>query len=327
MTTEPAGLSRPRNVLISSAARKVPLVQAVVDAARRLDGTIRVYAGDLDPGVPAALVADGFITLPRTTDDNAELLRRICIEHGVGVVIPTRDGELSFWAAHREFFAADGIDVIVSAPEAITVSLDKRAFAEHGEKLGLPVIPVLDEPDPRGRHVVKERFGAGSGSLGLDLTADEAIRHAAALDDPIVQPFVVGEESSVDAWADRSGRIKGLVLRRREQVVDGESRITTTYRDERVEAECRRLLESLHLRGPVVAQILRDAVGAVHIIELNARFGGASTTAIAAGLDTWFWTLHEAFGGDPDDLSFDRVPGEVRQVRVPHDIHVHDPDL
>jgi hypothetical protein len=42
MTTEPAGLSRPRNVLISSAARKVPLVQAVVDAARRLDGTIRV---------------------------------------------------------------------------------------------------------------------------------------------------------------------------------------------------------------------------------------------------------------------------------------------
>ena len=73
MTTEPAGLSRPRNVLISSAARKVPLVQAVVDAARRLDGTIRVYAGDLDPGVPAALVADvpsaGTERLPRKTSD------------------------------------------------------------------------------------------------------------------------------------------------------------------------------------------------------------------------------------------------------------------
>lgn len=327
MTTEAFGVGRPHNVLISSAARKVPLVEAVVDAARRLDGAIRVFAGDLNPAAPTALVADGFVTLPRTTGDNAELLRRICVEHGIGVVIPTRDGELPFWADHREFFAADGIDVIVSAPEAITASLDKRAFAEHGEKLGLPVIPVLDEPDAHGRHVVKERFGAGSGSLGLDLTADAATQHAAGLNDPIIQPFVVGEESSVDGWADRAGRVKGLVLRRRDQVVDGESRITTTYRDPRVEAECRRLLESLPLRGPVVAQILRDGEGAVHIIELNARFGGASTAAIAAGLDTWFWTLHEAFGGDPDDVPFERVPGEVRQIRVPHDLYVHDPDL
>lgn len=318
---------RLRNVLVSSAARKVPLVRAVIDAARRLDGTIEVYAGDLDPAAPAGLVADGFLALPRTTADNAEALRRLCVENGIGVVVPTRDGELQFWAEHRDFFAEQGIDVVVSAPEAVRVSLDKRAFAEHGRAHGLPVIPVLEDPAGDGRFVVKERFGAGSASIGLDLTAADATRHAATLADPIVQPFVRGEESSVDAWADRNGRIRGVVLRRRDQVVDGESRVTTTYRDPELEAECRRLLESLRLRGPVVGQLLRDSDGACHFIELNARFGGASTTAIAAGLDCWFWSLHEALGGDQDELTFERLPGEVRQVRVPHDLYVHDPDI
>jgi carbamoyl-phosphate synthase large subunit len=313
-----------RNVLVSSAARKVPLVKAVTDAARRLDGTIKVFAGDVDPAAHAGLVADGFLVLPRTQAENAVELRQLCIEHGIGIVLPTRDGELPFWADHRDFFAERGIEVVVSSPEAIRISLDKRAFGEYGRAHGLPIIPVVDEPTLDGRFVVKERFGAGSASIGLDLSADEAKRHAAELEDPIVQPFIRGEESSVDAWADRDGRIKGLVLRRRDQVVNGESRVTTTYRNPMLEAQCRHLLESLQLRGPVVAQVLHDEDGRCHVIELNARFGGASTAAIAAGLDIWFWTLYEAAGGDVAELPFHRIAGEVRQVRVPCDIHIHD---
>jgi carbamoyl-phosphate synthase large subunit len=76
-----------------------------------------------------------------------------------------------------------------------------------------------------------------------------------------------------------------------------------------------------------VAQVIRDAEGRCHAIEINARFGGASTTAIAAGLDIWFWTLLEADGGDVSAVPFERVAGEIRQVRVPSDIIVHDPDL
>lgn len=320
-------IATPPNILVCSAARKIPLVRSVVDAARRLDRAIKVFAGDLDPAASASLVADGFITLPRTVAENVPLLHRVCADHGIGVVIPTRDGELQFWADHRDSFAEQGVEVIVSSPEAVRVSLDKRAFAEHGRAHGLPIIPVLDEPAGEGRFVVKERFGAGSASIGLDLSAEDAQRHAAILGEPIVQPFMRGVESSVDAWADRNGRIKGLVLRRRDQVVHGESRITTTYRNDAIENEARQLFESLYLRGPVVAQMLVDEDGECHFIELNARFGGASTTAIAAGLDSWYWSLHEALGGDSERLSFERLPGEVRLVRVPHDIFVHDPDI
>jgi carbamoyl-phosphate synthase large subunit len=313
-----------RHVLVSSAARKVPLVRAVVDAARRLSPDIKVLAGDVDPSAPAGLVADGFLTLPRTEPANAAALVDLCVGNGIGTVIPTRDGELQFWADHARLFEEAGIDVIVSSPAAIRLSLDKRAFAQHGQAHGLPVIPVLEQAEGAGPFVVKERFGAGSASIGLRLDAAAAAQHALRLDDPLIQPFVAGEESSVDAWFDRHHRLKGLVLRRRDRVAAGESVVTTTYRDAHVEAECKRLLESMQLRGPVVAQVLRDADGRCHVIEVNARFGGASTTAIAAGLDLWFWTLCEADGGDASELTFRRSPGEVRQVRVPCDLHIHD---
>jgi carbamoyl-phosphate synthase large subunit len=315
---------RLRNVLVSSAARKVPLIRAVIESARRLSPDIRVFAGDLDPTAPAGLVADSFLTLPRTETENTQALRDVCVSNGIGTVIPTRDGELGFWAEHAPYFHEAGIEVIVSNLDAVTLSLDKKAFAEFGRSNALPFIPVLDKPVGPGPFVVKERFGAASASLGLNLDNDAAMRHAATLVDPIIQPYIKGDESSIDAWFDRHHQLKGLILRRREHIVNGESVVTTTFRDQALEAECRRVLESMNLRGPIVAQVLRDADGHCHVIEVNARFGGASTTSVAAGLDIWYWTLYEADGGDADDLPYCRIDGEVRQVRVPSDIHIYD---
>jgi carbamoyl-phosphate synthase large subunit len=48
---------------------------------------------------------------------------------------------------------------------------------------------------------------------------------------------------------------------------------------------------------------------------------------MAAGLDVWHWSLAEAFGMPAADLPFHRVAGEVRQVRLPADIHLNGPHL
>lgn len=320
--------ARPRrNVLISSAARKVPLVRSVVDAARRIDPGIRVLAGDIDPDAPARHVADAFVVLPATSPENADRLKALCLAHDVGTVIPTRDGELAFWAELATDWRASGIEVVISPPETIAATLDKRAFSTLDLGRTVRPIPSLDTPDGPGRFVVKERFGAGSASIGLDLSSDEAHTHMASLAYPVVQPFVAGVESSVDGWADRNGTIKGLVLRRRDEIVDGESRVTTTYRNDKLETHLRNALGQLGLRGPFVAQILVDRDGVCHLIEVNARFGGASTASIAAGLDIWLWTLLEADGSDVSRLPFQRVAGEISQIRVPADIHVAHHDL
>lgn len=108
-------------------------------------------------------------------------------------------------------------------------------------------------------------------------------------------------------------------------MVAGESQITTTFRSEALEREAVRALETLDLRGPGVMQaiVINDTM---RIIECNCRFGGASTTAIAAGLDVLYWSLIEAFGlGLPP--VFKRIADEVRQVRLPVDLVLHDPDF
>jgi carbamoyl-phosphate synthase large subunit len=316
-------------VLVTSAARKVPLVRAMVDAARRLHPGLTVIAGDRDAEAATRYVADGFWQMPSTADDEVEAILAGCREQQIKVILPTRDGELPFWARHRARFAAEGVDVIVSHPEGIDTCLDKLAFAAFGAARGLPFIPARESLDDLSgdRFVAKERFGAGSKAIGLDLDRDAARAHAAGLEHPVFQPFVPGKEISIDAWLDRDGGVKGVVLRRRDQVVDGESRVTTTFRDTALEAKAAQALAALGLRGPVVMQAMVDEAGGFHVIECNSRFGGASTTAIAAGLDTLYWSLLEGFGGSAGDAPFARKAGEIRQIRVPQDVHVAYPGL
>lgn len=315
------------NVLVTSASKKVPLVRAVQTAARKLNPAIKVIAGDVSDTTLARYVADDFWQMPQTNEAAMEAIIAGCRERDIAVVIPTRDGELAFWAGQSERLKKEGITVVVSPAPSVATCLDKLAFAAYGVAHGLPFIPAAETPVGPGPFVVKERFGAGSRGLGLNLARDAALAHGAGLQAPIYQPFVKGSEISVDAWLDRHHHAKGLVLRRRERVVDGESQITTTFRNTNIEAEAVRILEALALSGPVVMQAFCDDSGKLSVIECNPRFGGASTTAIAAGLDIFTWTLLEAAGGDVANIIFDRVPGEVRQIRVPSDIHVYGPGL
>ncbi len=323
----PLSGSDKQNVLVSSASRKAPLLRAVRDALSRIDPEARVIAGDTDATALAQYVADDFWLMPRTEQAHLDALVDGCQARGIGAVLPTRDGELLFWARNRTAFAEAGIEIIVSPPEATERCLDKLKFAQFGTSEGLPVIPALETIDrsDEGSFVVKERFGAGARHIGLDLSADAALAHAATLETPIFQPYMTGPEISIDGWLDRRGKAAGVVLRRRDRVIDGESQVTTTMRDPDLEQEAGSILERLDLRGPVVMQAILSPDG-MRIIEVNPRFGGASTLAIAAGLDTLYWSLKEVFG-DPAWPDYRPMEQRLRQVRLPADIIIHDPDL
>lgn len=315
-------------VLISSASRKIPLVKAMQDAVRKIHPDARVVAGDLSPNALAAYVADEFWAMPTTTDDKLEEIVQGCLERGISAIFPTRDGELLFWARHADRFRAAGISVMVSSVGSIDICVDKLRFADFGAHHGFPFIPASLMPESlnTSQYVVKERFGAGSRAIGLNLSRADAEIHSRKLTQPIYQPHLGGTEISVDAWLDRHHAVKGLVLRSRDCVVNGESQVTTTFRNTRIEAQALQTLEALGLSGSVVLQAMVSADSNLYIIECNARFGGASTTAIAAGLDSLYWSLIEALGTDMADYPFLRIPGELRQVRIPADIYINTND-
>lgn len=316
------------SILVTSAGAKAPLIRALTQAALRLDPTAKVVAGDVDEGAASRYVADGFWAMPRLDQLDLDAFIAECQSRDIRTLLPTRDGELGFWAKAAPRLGKAGIAVITSAPDSLALCLDKLAFAQWGAAQVLPIIPAAQTAEAISAPalVVKERFGAGSRSIGIGLTPDQAIAHARGLDDPIFQPLIVGEEISIDAYLTKASAVHGLVLRRRSRVIHGESQITVTLRNTGLEAQAKRVLERLNLRGPVVMQaMIKD--GGLHIIEVNARFGGASTASISVGLDMLYWALFERAYADAPLPAFERTAYEIKQVRVAQDIVIRDPDF
>lgn len=321
------------HVLVTSLAGKAPLLRAVQAAARRLHYATRVLGADLNPQALARPLADDFWPMPALRDELLPELLAGLRARQIAYLIPTRDGELAFWSRHRAALAEAGVAVLVSTPEAVHRCLDKLEFAAFGQRQGLPVIATAQDidaliehqPHPPTAFVVKERHGAGSLSLGLNLPQAAALAHARTLQEPMFQPFIQGREISVDGYVDRAGQVHGLMARTRDVVVRGESQVTTTLPDAALRDRLAPIVAQLSLYGPFVLQALLTDGGGLHLIECNCRFGGASTLGIAAGVDSFYWFLQEAGGTDLQAFPFVPATGPLRQVRVPSDFIGREP--
>lgn len=310
------------NLLVTSAASKVPLLQAVTKSLLKTGSTGKLIAGDSNGNCLARYFVEDFWHMPSLgvlTDDVllAELKRR-----EVRYIIPTRDGELSFWSERREWLQREEISVMVSAPEAVAACIDKLEFYRFCQPLGIPAIATALKPEDlmAERFVVKERNGAGAQHIGINLKQEQARQHAKNLEQPVFQPFVAGTEYSVDAYVNQRGQVKGVICRTRDLVINGESQVTTTVRMPELEMLCASYIKQLRLFGHIIMQLIVDDRGRPWLIECNARFGGASTLSIAAGLDSFYWFLLEMQGQDLSKYPFLRSKKQLQQVRYPHDV-------
>jgi len=315
-------------ILVSSSSSKIPLLRSLVESASRVSPELIVLAGDHDPLAISSFFDWEFIRTPETTDQNALLMLKLLVESGVRLVFPTRDGELEFWARHAGNYRRAGISVVCSPSQVLAKSLDKLEFFHFATGLGLPVIFTSEDPHAieSPALVVKERWGSGSAGLSLNVQRETAIRQAAYLKSPIFQPYIKGRELSADVWRSKDGQQCFCSLRVRDIVHEGEARVTTTIRDEAVEEIVVELAQALGLVGPGVAQIILDEKNTPHIIEFNARFGGASTASIAAGFPILDLTLSDFL--DVPSPPFPYVePRHIRQVRYPMDLIIEDPSI
>ncbi len=316
--------SIPLRILVTSASGKVPLIRAVQVALKKIDLNGKVVAGDINSEAITSYVSDEFWIMPPTIDESFDILINGLKERQIKIILPTRDAELLFWSRHSERLMLEGIKVLISKTESILRCIDKLEFSKFGLSNRLPFISSSDNIAEinSNRIVVKERFGAGSRSIAINVDRDQALNHASILENPIFQPFINGIEFSVDAWVDRKHKVKAVVLRQRNKVINGESQITTTFSNPQLEYEVIKIIEKLELSGPIVLQVILDVYEKIHVIECNARFGGASTAGIAAGLDIFYWSILEALGKDVTECSYVRDQREIRQIRIPTDIYV-----
>lgn len=311
-----------QNALVTSISKKVPLIKTVKAALKKINPSAKLYGADFDKNVIGAYFVDFFWQMPRIEKLDIQDFIQFCQEHQISFIIPTRDGELPFFSYHKKRLQEHGIYVMVSCYESVSVCLDKLLFFQTLDTLHYQSIPTfckIQELLPSTHFVVKERFGAGAKSIGIDLTFQKAIEHAKTLDNPIFQPFIEGIEISVDLYIDQNKRVKGVVSRTRDLVENGESQITSTKNMPELEKLCASLARDLNLYGHVIFQVIIDRQGDVHVIECNSRFGGASTLSVAVGLDSFYWFFLESLGENLDHYSFDRNHKNFTLVRHPND--------
>lgn len=310
------------NILISSLSGKFSLLSSLREAAYEL-GIEKIYGGDTDSECPARLAVDDFWLMPSLQNLKIEELVAYCIKEGIEFIIPTRDGELLYYAEHAEYLATKGIHVMVSNPEAIRITHDKMEFYRHLSIFAFPVIETVVQLEAISaeRLVIKEREGAGSRSIKLNITRFEAEKHSNDFTSPIYQPFIAGREFSADAYVDCSKKVKGIVLRWRKRVEHGESQETETFRNPEWEKLLTQVIESIPgLYGHLVLQAIVSGENNLNIIELNARFGGASALSQAAGLKSFLWFMQESKGFSLVNKPFEPVEKPLILVKTVKDL-------
>ncbi|MET0421636.1 MAG: ATP-grasp domain-containing protein [Acidimicrobiia bacterium] len=293
------------NVLVSSAGRRVSLLEHFRESIAALGTGGRVLATDISMFSSAFHRADEAFLVPRcTSDEFVPKLLALCDAHDVGLVVPTIDTELAALAAAREQFLAIGTTVAVSGPATVAIGADKVATNAWLVEGGFPTVrqsdvaSVLADPGAWSFPVVAKP-SAGSASIGVHVveSADE-LQPLEAAAGYVVEERATGDELSIDVLVGASGAVRDAVVRRRIEVRGGEVSKGVTVRDPEVIALAVSLGEALpDAYGVLTVQLFLDPIDrTMRVIEINPRFGGGFPLAWQAGARFPQWMLEELEG-------------------------------
>ena len=309
------------NILISSCAAKVRLIESVRLGVSKISKNIKIIGGDISPNVISSYFVDEFWEMPRIDDIEVDDFIAGCKSRNITVIIPTRDGELEFFSKNKDILINEGIYTMISNKSSINNCIDKLNFSKEYKLNVIPSSKVIEDVKSN-TYVVKERFGAGSESIGVNLKYSDAVEHSIKLKHPIFQPFICGRELSVDAYIDSKKNIKGIIVRERLVVVNGESQVTQTIINKSLEESFKNIIAPMDLCGHIILQAIIDSDSNINVIECNPRFGGASAISIKSGLDSFYWLYLESRGVNIENYPFIKFNKVIKQVRSQKDSYL-----
>lgn len=296
------------SVLISSAGRRVGLVNIFREALREAGVGGRVVAVDASPMSAAYVAADSRHLVPSCLDPKfVPAVLEVCREERVCLIVPTIDTELPVYAAAREEFAEEGVLVAVSSPETIAISADKQTTHAFLREHGLPTVDQATvaevQADPTAwPYPLVVKPVAGSASTGVQVVEDDvAFAAAVAQGDVTVQRLALGQEYTIDCLIGPAGNLLESVPRARLEVRAGEVSKAVTVRMPVLTALAERVCAALPgAFGVLNLQLFHDeATDDSRIIEINPRFGGGFPLAHRAGVGFAQWLVETAWDLEP----------------------------
>lgn len=294
------------NVLVSSAGRRVALVEIVKQALAPRGG--HVHAVDASLWSSACRVADSWSIVPRCTKPEfVPAVLDACREHDIQLIIPTIDTELPVYAAHKAEFEAAGVTVAVSEQATIDITFDKWRTQAFLEQEGFPaarsfhpdeIADLTEIPFPL---VIKPRNGSCSKDVYFLRDREELDFYIKRVPEPIIQTVAGGDEFTINFFVNRSGRCLAAVPHQRLETRGGEvSKCLTRKLPSLMELADRLAARLPGAWGALCFQAFVDGDD-IAIIEINPRFGGGYPVAHRAGANFVEYLIQTVEGNEPTE--------------------------
>jgi carbamoyl-phosphate synthase large subunit len=291
-------------ILISSAGRRVGLIDCFRRAAAELGQKVAIIACDQVPELSAGCrAADLSARVPGCREEGfIETVLRLVQTHGIRILVPTIDPELEALSEASPRLLSEGCRALVSPPDVIAVARHKGRTAEMLAAKGVPVPRTVSaevlraDPDCLGWPVFAKP-AAGSSSQGLAVFRSLSEVPDAFPDDMVFQEYLTGPEYTVNMFIDASGTLRCAIPHIRLRVRGGEVEKGRTVRRQDLAELAKGVATAIpDARGPICFQVIDDPKRGPRVIEINARFGGGYPLADHAGATFCRWLLEEGNG-------------------------------
>ena len=321
-----------KNILISSAGKRVVLVQIFQRTLREMGIDAKVYATDKNSYLsPACHVADECFNVPCCGDEYyMDELLRLCREKNIGVIIPTIDTELTVLAINRERLEEIGTQVAEPDLSIIRICRDKRLMAKFLPKIGIDVPKMLDKYNPVFPMFAKPYDG--SLSVNTHIIRNEKELTKSIMDDPklIFMEYVDQDEYqeyTVDMYYGKDCRVKGIVPRERLKVRAGEISKGIARKNYLVDFLKERMDYIEGVRGCICIQLFyRESDHDIKGIEINPRFGGGFPLSYYAKANYAEYIIREYLAGESIEYS-DAWLDKTMMLRYDEDIIVYNAEI
>ena len=274
----------------------------------------------MEPGVYADGLVDDVFLIPYPSQGVEPLRERLAYirrRAGFNVIIPTLDAELPAFVDLAPELAAQGVGTLLPSREQLDLRCKAKLNALGAQGLPVPASRVLT--DVSGLYSIHESFpypivvkGPYYGAK-VAHTLDEAVHafHAMAAQwgyPVIVQQFVAGQELCVLAVGDGRGGLVGAVQMRKTVITDkGKGWAGVAIRDAGLDRLTAVFMKATKWRGPCELEVIRDADGGYHVLEVNPRFPAWCFLSAGAGMNLPYAVAELAAGRELTRLTDYRV--------------------
>lgn len=318
------------NILITSAGRRVSLINAFKMVSKQLNTSSKIFITDLDlVRSPASYFADdsfkiGLFNDPSYIND----LLEICLKNKISIIIPTLDTELILLANSKSLFNDNGIDIVISDITLIEILRDKIRTNTFFNSLNIKTPTIFNKNNMVFPVFLKPLNGSNSKGIYKAENINEIKPSDLESKNMMILENIdntIYDEYTIDLYYDKNSFLKCIVPRIRLKVVGGESNQGITKKNEVLDFVKDRFNFIEGAIGCLTLQVFSRKSNPLDIIgiEINPRFGGGYPFSLNAGANFPEYIIREYILNEQIEY-FDKWKNNCLNIRYENEITIND---